>query len=147
MKKLGDYFERRANDEGKTTVHLVDGAPEWLHNAIMEAHHGSFPDDWVYQECEAACGAYDDGYLTEDRLHEHVDSRVEIYTKKLAQWAADLCLTSLFSEAEDCADDLGTGGKLADYLQRVQYCAIELIVSTMLREIQANYNEDEEEDV
>ena len=131
-------FETKTRDAGERFVTLTDDAPEWLQEAVRLAHHDTMPHDWVYAECEAAYDAYQDQEGRPDD-HEHTDGRVDVYTKELYAWAADMCLTDLYSEAESRANELGT--KCEDTSQRlasIQYCAIELIATVIFDAIEAN---------
>jgi hypothetical protein len=141
---LGKYFVTRTRDNGDKFVTLTDDAPEWLADAVREAHQGDLPDDWIYTECRAACDAIDDGSIaSEDDIHAHADSRVEIYTAKLARWYADMCLSSTYSEAECRAEEIGPGDGVNDRLMRIQYCAIEYIAETIFRAFEDNQEEEE----
>ena len=131
-------FETKTRDSGGGTfVTLRDDAPEWLQDAIREAHQGTMPNDWIYAECEAAWDAYTDQEARPDE-HEHADGRVDVYTKALYQWAADMCLTDLYSEAEQSAAELGPEGDMSQRLTSLQYCAIEMIAATIWDAIEAN---------
>lgn len=135
-KKLGDWFKRDKRKNGDKFTTLRDGAPKWLQEAIYDAHQGDMPNDWVYEECRAACDAIDDGSvdLKEQDVHEHADSRVDVYTGELAQWYADHCGSGVFSQAESDADDYGadaSGKDINERLTLVQYCAIARIASTI----------------
>lgn len=143
--KYAEFFEKkvRGNGEGvgEAFVTLKEDAPGWFRDAVYEAHGGMFPNDWVYAECFAACEAIDDGVFTpgpdiEDDMEGfdgYVDSRVDIYTKDRFQWAADMCLTDLFAEAEERATELCSDATpLADRLGAVQYAAIERVAHAML---------------
>jgi hypothetical protein len=146
--KLGDYFETKTRESGEAFVTLKDGSPEWLLDAICEAHNGTFPSDWAYVECKAAFDAIDDGadLSDADTLAEHADGRVDVYTKALFAWAAEHCLTSLYSDAEEEAKDLvGEDATTEDRFKAIQYCAIQRIAATMA-EACKEHGEDEDED-
>lgn len=120
-----------ANDNPRKVWTLTDEAPEWLQDAVYEAHQGTLPCDWIYEECKAA---FDAELEDEDAVHEHADSRVDIYTKNLAQWYADMCLTSTYGYAEDEAKDMGCAdGDINRQLMAIQYCAIRFIASTIMQ--------------
>jgi hypothetical protein len=154
---LASFFERRTRDSAgdraaEVFYTLKDDAPEWLRDAIYEAHGGTLPDDWVYAECLAAIEEFDegrfDGTYPEDAIHEHADGRVDIYTKELFGWAEEFCLTDIYSEAEAEAEDLlSAEADTHDRLATIQYCAIARIVRTMIDAARENADEtaDEEE--
>lgn len=138
--KLGKFFTK---ENPRAVVCLADNSPEWLRDAVYAAHAGGMPNDWIYEECGAACDAIDDGSLTDDdSVHEYADARVDVYTQELYQWAADMCLAPVFAAAkaedEDCGHD---GGTVQEQLSRLQYHAIARIARTMLAAVEANKGE------
>lgn len=147
--ELSKFFKTDTRDNGETFVTLTDDAPEWLSDAVQAAHCGDLPDDWTYAECFDACRAIDEETLTStDDLSEYADSATEIYTKNLAQWYADHCLGSLYSEAESRAEDMGAGeAKGLDInkaLTAIQFCAIEIIAGAMLSAWEENGQEEDD---
>lgn len=125
MTKLADYW---TNDNPRGCWCLKDDAPQWLLDAVRDACRGDF-NDWLWDECRAACLAIDDGALTPDETHSHADSQVDIYTQDLFAWAADMCLTSTWSEAEEQAEDFGV---MTAKLQAIQYYAIDYIANVIV---------------
>lgn len=135
MQKLAEYFETKTRDNGEKYVTLKDERPEWLLAAVREAHCHTLPNDWVYAECLAAAEAYDEGTVSED-IHDHVDARVDVYTRDRYQWAADFCLTDLYSYAEGELEDCGGVSEdkvdIASTLGQIQYYAISRIVRVII---------------
>jgi hypothetical protein len=127
--------------EDSTRDTLTDNRPDWLYEAVQAAHVSDLPNDWIYAECRAACDAIDDGSIAcEDDIHEHADSRVDVYTKDLYQWAADMCLSDTFAQAESDVEDMG-GDSRDDTLQRIrelQYFAISRIARTVFEAWEEN---------
>lgn len=145
MMKLSGFFETRERVDGTKFVTLKDEHPEWLKDAVYEAHDDTLSDDWVYEECRAACDAIDEGSLKdEDGLHEHADARVDVYTKARFKWAADFCLTRLYAIAEEEVADLAPGAEvpISDRIGVIQYCAIRTIASKMLEAAKEHAEED-----
>lgn len=136
--KLAPFF---TTENPRKVWILVDDAPEWLKDAVREAHQGDMPNDWIYSEIRDVCQAIDDGDLglddcgdpDHDKIHEYADGAVDIYTKGLYQWQADMCLTDTYSYAEEQLSEFGgeasTGEKR---ISALQYCAIEAIAVTVL---------------
>jgi hypothetical protein len=120
-----------------TYVTLTEGAPDWLKEAVREAHQGTLPSDWIYAECQAATIAFDEGTLDDseddDCVHEHTDSRIDTATKDLYQWAADFCLTDTFAAAEEEATDMGMleEKETVKRIMSVQYAAIRHVTDVM----------------
>lgn len=146
--KLGSFFVTRKRDNGETFVALTDDRPEWLLDAVHEAHGSDLPNDWIYRECEATCDAIDEGWLTdEDNVHEFANGRVDIYTRDLYQWAADMCLSDTYASAESEAGDiLGDESDTIKRLSAIQYCAIQAIARAMLSAWEENRENDETEE-
>ena len=141
-KPLASHFVTKKRGRGPkapTFVSLKDTRPDWLRAAVYAAHCEDLPNDWIYAECLAACEAIDAGDLgnsvyQEDMIHEYADSRVDIYTRDLYQWAADFCLSNTFAGAESSAADMGEadGRDMVDRIKVLQYLAIENIARIML---------------
>jgi hypothetical protein len=142
---FGGYFVTGTRDRtavliGATFVSLKEERPEWLHEAVREAHFGDLPNDWIYSTCEAVCDAFDAGDFGTDEDEEHdavhsfADSQVDVYTKDVFQWAADFCLSTTYSNAEEAAKDMGSdlAQGLEKAIQSIQFCAIEAITRIIL---------------
>lgn len=158
--EISKWFEtaKRADGQHKdesdaTYVRVVEGAPAWILDAVRKAHRGMFPNDWVFAECEAAAEAIenldevwvDDG--DEDWIIEHVDGRVDVYTKSRFQWATDFCLTEIFGDAEEESADLydSNDTSIGNRLGVIQSCAIDGIVRTMLEAFNEQRENEEDE--
>lgn len=137
--KLANYFEHKLGARPvdsptgcRRFVTLRENAPQWVLDAVREAHMGSLPLDWIFAECLAVAERIDEGDFDEDGdwIHEHADNRVDIYTAARFHWAAEFCLTSLFANAEADARELSPGPQVGDMLGLIQYCAITNIVAT-----------------
>jgi len=156
--EIGKWFETAKRREGQhkdesdaTFVRVKADAPAWVIEAVRKAHQGVLPSDRVFAECEAAACAIDD--CDEDALSgddgewitEHADGRVDVYTKVLFQWATDFCLTEIFGEAEERGADLfdARDVSIAKRLGVIQFCAVEMIVRTMLDAFNENRSEGE----
>jgi len=157
-RRLSSYFKKVTRDSGESFYTLTDDRPDYLDDAVQAAHsHGKdLPNDWIYGECASACYAIDDEIFNvkypEDAVHEYADSQVDIYTRDVFQWAADMCHSYTYAYAEEEASDLGVDVKegTVKVLQMIQYCAIRTIVQTILdawREAEEEADEDNEETV
>jgi hypothetical protein len=129
---IASNFERKERAQGESYITLKDDHPEWLKDAVHEAHHDTLPNDWIYEECHAAVEAFDTGcLLDEDAVHQYVDGRVDTYTRDLYQWAADFCLTDTWAEAEADAKEMGLPEETEKRIACIQYAAIRHIAETM----------------
>ena len=112
--------------------------PEWVRDTVHEAHGDALPNDWIYATCGyafEACPVEDD----EDWSHEFAEQQTDIYTADLFQWASEMCLTGVFSEAEEEAKELGQNhNSVADNIRLVQYCAIRRIAEIVNAAIAGN---------
>lgn len=150
--KLATFFKKLARKpEGcaSRAVTLKANRPDWLHDAIRTAHASDLPNDWIYEECQAACDAIDEGSLTdEDSIHEYADGRVDVYTKARYDWAAQFCLSTTYADAESEDNDCGgEGSDVAERLGRLQYFAIARIARTILEAHDEQKDEQDEEGV
>lgn len=147
--KLGSFFkklDRKPEGCASRAVTLKTKHPEWLQAAIRDAHRGTLPNDWIYEECQAACDAIDEGSLTDDdSLHEHSDGRVDVYTQARFEWQAQFCLTETYSEAEAEASELwAEDSAMEAKVGTIQYCAIQYIAHVILQAWEENQETDEE---
>jgi hypothetical protein len=135
--RIASFFETHTRSNGEKFCTLTDSSPEWLQDGIRAAHSGDMPSDWIYAECRAACEAIDRGDLsTEDEAYSYADGRVDVYTRDLYQWAADMCLGYVFANAtEEAADVIGDESTTEKRISMVQYCAIRSIASAMLASV------------
>jgi len=53
-------FTAKQRDNGDSFYTLSDKAPEWLKEAVQEAHDGMLPDDYIFEWCTEAYHAYED---------------------------------------------------------------------------------------
>jgi len=75
------YFTKSRNEN--TT--LVEEAPEWLLDAVREAHDGEAPNEWRWSRCAALYHTISEGF----DIDAECDSLVDIYYTDLFQWLAD----------------------------------------------------------
>ena len=130
-------FVSDRRDDGTEFIRLSDDAPDWLRDAVYKSHDSDMPNDWIYSECAAAYDAAIEGTDPSD----HADSQVDVYTREIFQWAADMCLSSTYSDAESEADELGGEGTIAERITRIQFCAIRRIAEIIGSAVDDNANE------
>lgn len=85
---LYDAFEHKTRANGDAFVSLKDGSPDWMQEAIHEAHGDMLPDDWRYRAVmDAAEAIYDAGADgdTDDAHGAFIDA-VDVYNHDLIRW-------------------------------------------------------------
>ncbi len=93
---------------------LRDGAPEWITDAVRDAHAGMFPDDRIYTLCRDAFDFIADGG---DDASDFADGAVDVYTSDRVRWlASHLGRVSLCDEA---ASDFAIGDGGAGIIDRI----------------------------
>lgn len=103
-----DWFETRTRDDGTTYTAVKDGRPDWVQDAVREAHCGMLPDDRIYRLCRNAFGFIHGNDATEDDQSEFADQAVDVYTMDRLRWlASHLSRPGLCDEA---ADEMGADG-------------------------------------
>lgn len=96
MGELAASFMEDARRDGSKFVRLVDGRPDWMRDAVREAHGDAGPNDWHYNACrdiavylaeaemeDTDCEPWDDA------LHCACDSLTDVYTSNLLKWLAE----------------------------------------------------------
>lgn len=81
-------FMRDTRPDGETFIRLEDDAPEWMTDAIREAHGRMLPDDVKYTMCEEVAERLADRDSDEwdDAQGEECDSLVDVYNGDLIKW-------------------------------------------------------------
>ena len=106
-KTFADAFERKTRHNGEAFTSIKDDAPEWVSDAVREAHYIGddlrFPDDWIYRQCEnfadaiyiqvTQCGCDHNEVLNE------LNCEADANTFDLLQWfSSDIRNVELFDE-------------------------------------------------
>ena len=106
-KTFADAFERKTRHNGEAFTSIKDDAPEWVSDAVREAHYIGddlrFPDDWIYRQCESfadaiyiqvtQCGCDHDEVLIE------LNCEADANTFDLLQWfSSDIRNVELFDK-------------------------------------------------
>lgn len=127
------YFESRERDNGESFTCIRSDAPEWVTDVVHACHGDMLPCDWVYEECRAAFEAYEAGDIVEMEVHDYTDTRVDVYTRAIYQWASDMCLSGIYADAEADANDSGLPEEMEKRLQVIQYYAIDRIANLVIQ--------------
>ena len=91
---LAGSFETRERQSGGTFHALKDNAPEWVRDAVKEAHHDGYElrlcDDWIYQQCDYIASDIRQKILHDeiapDELLENLQLAADDYTSNLLSW-------------------------------------------------------------
>lgn len=99
MGELAASFMEDARQDGSKFVRLVDGRPDWMRDAVLEAHGDAAPNDRHYNAIRAMAeglaertfeaetwGGFDAAVC--DACRELADSLVDDYTSVLLEWLA-----------------------------------------------------------
>lgn len=120
-------FEIRARENGETFTCLKDDAPEWVRDAVMEAHDDALPNDWIYAVCRdmsEALAESDSGDM--ETVYDAAASMTDPYTHKLLIWAADV--PGALDACDEAASTFGRGAdSIADMLLQGQRLMLETI--------------------
>lgn len=116
------YFTR---DNLRQVWTLTDDAPEGLQEAVQAAHGGMRPSDWIYEACQSAAGALDDGALDHDTVDAWADGEVEIGTYQVITWYAE-------HRAHLAINDGDLSGTIEEQCQQAQSQVLSYIAHTML---------------
>jgi hypothetical protein len=120
-------------------VFLHDDAPQWLSDAVFEAHDGASPNNWVYEQCMHAVGVLDDGCVDDDEVAADL---VDVYTADLIAWLADdqMCRVGYVDQAmEEFAP-----GTLSEALAVGQRLQLEHIVRSLVTAMEGAGDDDDE---
>ncbi len=86
-----EQFEiaKRTSDE-EEYVRLKDGAPEWLKDAVHEAHGDLLPDDWRYSMAREAFQTIAEAVDTDgiESIENEFADNTDVYTADLLKWLA-----------------------------------------------------------
>jgi len=87
------YFVRQARADDSLYYILTADAPDWLREAVYQAHDDEAPNDWRYETCadiwEGLMDAIKHDMDLDDFIHTAADDCVPIYTHELTTWLDD----------------------------------------------------------
>lgn len=146
--KIAPFFERRrTRDSGEAFYTLKDDKPEWLQDAVMDAHNGEMPDDWIYEQCSAIADMiddYDPDDDLEDATHEMADGLVDVYTHDLNRWyAANLCRAEWVEQARE-EGLIDADADITARFSAGQYLQLRFIADQLVGAVIDNEEEDDE---
>ena len=95
-RSLSAWFVSAIRSNGETFVKLDDGAPEWLSDAVRDAHGDEFPDDWCYDKLQSIACCICDGA---DEPGAIADQLTDVDNADLSAWlGANLYRSSFVDE-------------------------------------------------
>jgi hypothetical protein len=79
-------FEKSHRPGGELYTRLREDAPDWLRDAVYEAHDGEIPNDWRYDICSALWDEITDEGNGGMEAWEHSSGLADVYTGRLLDW-------------------------------------------------------------
>lgn len=143
-KEFTAAFEQRTRDDGNTFYTLSDTAPEWMQEALREAHSdGRLPDDWIYERCFSMLESIQglDCADPEEQACEIADVYTDVYTSVLAAW-----LASNTRNVEACDEAVEEGlcepdVDMVDRMTRGQFLLLDRACQTLIHAIKTQADE------
>jgi len=141
---LAGSFETRERQSGGTFHALKDNAPEWVSDAVREAHGERLPCDWIYQQCDSVASDIRQAIVHDDRepvdIADYLEIEPDIYTASLTAWLADH-LDNL-NYCNEWAEEFSTGKvELVAMISGGQYLAKREIADVMIAAFVAQWEE------
>lgn len=121
------YFTRATRDDGTGYTRLVDDQPDWLYDAVRDAHDGELPNDWRFETCAAIAALIDDG---DGDPHSIADGLVDVYTSDLLAWLTPERMAYVDEALEECLVDATTG--VESIIRTGQYVCITHMASILV---------------
>jgi hypothetical protein len=86
-------FHNLSRADGSAYWHLTSDAPEWLRDAVYQAHDGELPNDWRFETCadiwEILQEALHYGTDLDDVCAQAADRLTPVYTWEQLAWFQD----------------------------------------------------------
>lgn len=142
-KAFSDAFERATRTNGERFTRLKEGLPQWMTDAVREAHGERLPDDWTYDACRQAAEAiseHEDRDAADEAALDWAANAVDAMTADVARWLAGSHenIAAVDEEAEECfldAKAFAKSGGIIGMIQRGQTRVLREIYSTILQAI------------
>ena len=120
---LAAAFETKTRNDGSEFTALKADSPEWMIDAMRDAHDGKMPNDMSYEMIESVAYSISealaeaDSQDIEDARHERIDGLVSVYHSERFAW-----LASNITRADYC-DMAARDGLLAPNATMSDRCA------------------------
>lgn len=145
---FANAFESRTRDNGDAFLALKDGSPDWMTDALYNAHGGILPDDHCYRMASEVSDAfaetleYDADADLDYWRHECIDAMVSVYDADRFAW-----LASNLARAEYCDEARGEGmvsddASLSDRIAAGWYREAESIFEAIRAAIEENADDE-----
>lgn len=132
MSKIASNFKYNTRQDGTGYFFLSDAAPEWLSEAVQEAHDGELPNDWRYKVCAFVAESIDEANEDGEEFDPTniADSLVDVYTHDLIAWLAGNVRRVADVDQAMEQGQVGNGG-IEEQIRFGQYFVIEQMASIL----------------
>lgn len=138
--EIQKHFELKQRDNGESFYSLKDNdKPEWLHDAIYQAHDGMLPDDYIYQWVYDAVCAYDDYDGDIDRVYGDLEG--DIYNHALLKWLSSH--SDRVALVDETMEELEISSGLMSLIQIAQVREKERVYAVIFEAIKDAQEDDE----
>lgn len=135
-------FFTKSNPRG--VVAFTDDRPQWLWNAVYEAHRDMMPDDFVFATARACLEQLAESGDDEVCGMEFADQQVDVYNRDLLNWVGSHLERAAFVE-EAISDGLCDGADFYKSLACGQYLEIQGIYNALRQSALDAFEESEAE--
>lgn len=115
---------------GHGSVTLTEDAPEWLRDAVREAHDDELPDNWRWEKCAAIVNDYEGG---EHETFLLAQENMDADTATLLSWLTP----SRLHWVNEAVNNYGFDNALS-IIQSAQSLCLEQMATTLITAIQAH---------
>lgn len=125
---------------GDTFDRIRDGAPEWIKDAVRDAHDDMLPDDYVYGYARAAFDWIAENDGDEDSAAEFADN-VDVYSADLLAWLSSHSARRGFVEEARSEGLLSPDADLDKQMMAGQYLERQRVYSVIWKAVEAQVEE------
>jgi hypothetical protein len=148
---MAESFEQRTRANGESFYALKDEAPDWMTDALYEAHNGILPDDWAYSAARSLVNGLADidsddtaeSVQYNGRDSEIIDSCVDVYTGRLTAWLASHLARVAY--CDDAAEEYGEPGDMIKRIAQGQYYELSQIFNAILSACEAQVTDSDDD--
>lgn len=142
MTNIARFFVVQTSDDGTAYTTHTDDAPEWLTDAIYEAHDGELPNDWRYEHCRWIAQRIDEG---ETETYDIADALTDTYTHDLMAWVSDYTRWAYCDvHLEDGSVDASKG--MEHIVRTAQFYVLVNMADTLIVAADDHADDDDEDD-